>query len=156
MKRSLNSILLILLLVIFSGCRPVESTDEEILSKEFYAEDSMAADLNSPLSLTPGKQPTIYYESKTEREIENKDGGSIRETIVFFNDQDLSELSTFRLLESEVAESPTTYSALMEKVTSKNGLIVSGYAEGLREGHWSTYNMAPFTLTEFCVEKIYY
>lgn len=94
---------------------------------------------------TAGSGNTIVFDS-----IENDS-----QSTVYFYDQDFSGLSLREPTTyiSCYGDSPSTYSELMNKLTARNGLIVSGYAYGLRKGYKSE-GRVPKTLTQFKVEKV--
>lgn len=94
-----------------------------------------------------GSGKTVVFES-----VEND-----REATVTFYDQDLSALP-LRMptnYTAEYAPSPSCYSELMKELADENGLIVSGYAYGLRTGYKED-GLNPHTKTTFKVEKVYF
>ena len=140
MKRFFLWLILASFLVSFCGC-------DQPTTEEFEVSNSMPS-----ISQKPSQEETLSENTLVFESVENDS----RSTIYFY-DQDISHLS-FRApttYVSDRADPPSTYSEIMKMLHQDNGIIVAGYAYGLREGYLAD-GRVPKTLTQFKVEKVYF
>ena len=137
MKKTMLCILLTSLLLSLCGCQTPSESLETADPLPSFSETEDAASF--------GKK--IIFES-----VENDS-----QSTVTFYDQEFSELPLQKptTYEANYAPSPTCYSELMKELADENGLIVSGYAYGLRKSYKSDGHI-PLTRTNFKVEKVYF
>ena len=163
MKRIFSGILILMLLTGLCGCKrenlesdslkTIEGTGGTISAgtepsgsngKQDQVGDKSVLEIGpkTPKDLVPGEQPPINFES-VEQIGEDR--------VTRYEDQDLSKLPHFKDTMSVRLPVSTTYEDLMKWV-GEDGLIVAGYATGIREGHRN----GAYTLTDFKIQKAYF
>ena len=162
MKRIGCWVLMLTLLISMCGCRrnrdedfleaapaPITISDSKEDSQEESKEEADPAEkidygntAMGPETLKPGEQPPINFESAEQ----------VGEDFVTrYEDQNIDKLPQFEDTFGSRLPVPDTFSRLMKWV-GENGLIVAGYATGVREGH----RKGSYTLTDFIIQKVYY
>ena len=162
MKRIGCWVLMLTLLISMCGCRrnrnedfleaapaPITISDSKEDSQEESKEEADPAEkidygntAMGPETLKPGEQPPINFESAEQ----------VGEDFVTqYEDQDLSAFPKFYNTMGSYLPIAETESDLMKRLQD-GGVLVAGYATGLREGH----TKGTYTLTNFIVEKVYY
>ena len=157
MKRFISAFLLVVIICTLSGCKK----NDEIESLEFIEgsgtkssetippEEEKASQQDMPktitgtyLDLVPGAQPPMVFLSTEETE---------QGQVIRYQDQDWSDMPEYTDPFVAKAEMPKTWSRIMQLI-GEDGLIVAGYASGIREG----YSDKVYTLTDFNIQKVYY
>ena len=95
--------------------------------------------------------PTVQEETEDDPAVENEEKNDF-----YFEDQEFESIPVKELdNKGDYEQTARTYTELMEKLETQNGIIVSGKAYGLRKRYYHKSNL-PFTETSFQIEKTYY
>lgn len=130
---------LIILTVFVNGCQHIE--DDEFQTSDFDFPNISQKETANMTEKNTSIESTITQKN---------------DAAIYFEDRGFA-LDQYQQVDinADYLEPPKTYSELMSKLETFNGIIVSGYAFGTRKGYHNEI-MQPKTETSFRVEQVYF
>jgi len=134
MKKILKSSILFLLMILLCSCQRTEQLDFSLLSNDPHSGEEVTVKADTEIEYLSIKQST-------------------QGVLTRYKNVDPLKLPTYSVEDTaDYVSPPETFDEALRRVDYNNGVVVSGYASGIRQSNTTTLT----TYTDFVVEKVYF